>query len=206
MKKTIAFLAFALSLSAFAQESVILSSKNESVNAAEAIAVRTNKTPNTVEISFRIPMDNSVCERYETTLTLRTSSLHCGNDYRIRRVTERVCTRTNPHNKQCLNYENRTREIRTAHARTCMVPTTFCAQYGTATSYKRDTMKIKFKNLPALGDSESETFLISAEQKSYNGSNVVYEVKPLETLREYKVSQKKVLGLFKVDSYVVEEK
>jgi len=206
MKRTIVFLALVLSFSAFAQESVILSSKSESVNASEAIAVRTNKTPDTVEISFRIPMANSICERYETRHTLRTSSLHCGNEYRIRRVTERVCTRTNPHNKKCLNYENRTREIRTSHARTCMVPSTFCAQYGTATSYKRDTMKIRFKNLPALADSESETFLISAEQKNYDGSNVIYEVKPLETLREYKVSQKKVLGLFKVDSYVVEEK
>lgn len=206
MKKSLAILLMMFSLGAIAQESIQLNSSEENVNAPEAVVVRTNKTPDLVKITFQIPMANSVCERYETRHTLSTSSLHCGSEVRIRRVSERVCTRKNPHNGQCLNYENRIREVRSQYPRTCMVPTTFCAQYGTATSYKRDTMKIKFKNLPALGDSESETFHISAQQKNYDGSNVVYEVRPVETVREYKVIQKKVLGLFKIDSYVVQEK
>lgn len=206
MKKAIALLTLVLSLGAFAQESVELNAEEVSINASEAIVVRTNKTPGTVEITFLVPMANSICERYETRHVLRQSSVHCGYETRIRRVSQgRVCTRTNPHNGVCLNWRETFRQERVQYPRTCMVPETYCAQYGTATSMERDSMKIKFKGLPALGDSESETFSVAARQKTYDGENVVYDVKPLETLREYKVSQKKFLG-FKRDSYVVEEK
>lgn len=66
-------------------------------------------------------------------------------------------------------------------------------------------MKIRFKNLPPLGDSESETFKIAARQKERDSKNVTYDVTPVKTLKNYKVSQKKVLFL-NIDSYVVEEK
>lgn len=66
-------------------------------------------------------------------------------------------------------------------------------------------MKIRFKNLPPLGDSESETFKISARQKERDSKNAIYDFTPVKTLKNYKVSQKKVLFL-NIDSYVVEEK
>jgi hypothetical protein len=66
-------------------------------------------------------------------------------------------------------------------------------------------MKLKFKDLPALGDSESEAFSIIATQKRYDSGSLVFEVKPLETLREYEIKRKKIL-FFKTDTYVVEEK
>lgn len=66
-------------------------------------------------------------------------------------------------------------------------------------------MKIRFKDLPALGDSESETFSITATQKRYDSGSVVFEVKPLETLREYEVNRKKILFI-KTDTYEVTER
>jgi hypothetical protein len=86
-----------------------------------------------------------------------------------------------------------------------MVSETFCAEHGTSNTFTSDNVKIQFKDLPALADSESETFTVSAKQKGYDSGDVVYEVKPLETLREYKVTQKKIL-FFKRDAFVVEEK
>ena len=209
MKKAIALLTLVLSLGAFAQEAdtrIELNAEKIDVNASSAIVVRTNKSPGTVELTFRVPMANSVCERYETRHVLRSSGVYCGYDYFERRVpTGRVCTRTNPHNGQCLRYDQTYRIERVQRPRTCMVPETYCAQYGTATSYENDSMKIKFKDLPALADSESETFSIVATQKRYDSGSVVFEVKPLETLREYEIKRKKIL-FFKTDTYVVEEK
>jgi hypothetical protein len=86
-----------------------------------------------------------------------------------------------------------------------MVPESYCARFGTATSYETDKMKIKFKNLPALADSETETFSIKATQKRYDSGSVVFEVKPLETLREYQINREKFL-FFKKDTFVVSEK
>lgn len=208
MKKAIAFMAFVLSLGAYAQEAqrVELNAEKISVGASSAIVVRTNKSPDTVELTFRVPMANSVCERYETRYVVRTSGIHCGYDYFERRVrTGQQCVRRNPHNNECLRWADTFRIERVQRPRMCPVPETYCAQYGTATSYENDSMKLKFKDLPALGDSESETFSITATQKRYDSGSVVFEVKPLETLREYEVKRKKIL-FFKTDTYVIEEK
>lgn len=213
MKKTFAILALALSLAAIAQETtpaqapVELNAEKISINASSATVVRTNKSPNTVEISFRVPMANSVCERYETRHILRTSGAYCGYDIIERRVLAgRICTRKNPYKpEECLRWEDTFRIERVQRPRTCMVPETYCAQYGTATSYETDSMKLKFKDLPALADSETDTFSIVATQKRYDSGSVVYEVKALETIREYEIKRKKIL-FFNTDTYIVEEK
>lgn len=210
MKKTIALMALVLSLGAFAQENaqepIVLNADKIEVNASTATIVRTNQSPKTVELTFLVPMANAVCERYETRHVLRTSGVYCGYDVHTRRVrTGRTCVRVNPHNNECLRWADTFRTETVRRPRTCMVPETYCAQYGTATSYERDSMKIQFKNLPALGDSESETFTVEATQKRYDSGSVVFEVKPLETLREYEVKRKKIL-FFKTDTYIVQEK
>lgn len=210
MKKVTAFLILALSLSAFAQENIqqpiILDAEKIEVNSSMATVVRTNQSPNEIELTFLVPMANSVCERYETRHILRTSGAYCGFDVITRRVrTGRTCIRTNPQNGQCQKWADTFRRETIRRPRTCMVPETYCAQYGTATSFERDSMKIKFKNLPALADSESETFTIEATQKRYDSGSVVFEVKPLETLREYKVKREKFL-FWKKDVYVIQEK
>jgi hypothetical protein len=205
MKKTTAILTLILSFGAFAQERVQLDSKKVSVAAAEAIVVRTNQTPKKVKISFVVPMANSTCVRYETRYVYRTSGMHCGYDYRYRRVRgPSICVQRDSKGR-CTRYQQTWREQRYQYPRSCMVPESYCAQYGTSTSYDNDSMIIKFKDLPALADSESETFRISAKQRSRGTLDVVYEVKPLKTLREYKVTQKNILGMER-DRFVVQEK
>lgn len=195
-----------LSVGAFAQERVELNAEKVSVKGNKSILVRTNKTPDTVEVEFEVPMANQICERTETRHVLRRSGTYCGYDTFIRRVqVGQVCTRKNPYNDECLKFEPAFREERVTTERTCMVPESFCAQYGTSTSFIKDTMTIQFKKLPALGDSEGDTFEVGARQKNYDGIDVIYDFKPLETVQEYKVSQKRFL-FFKRDAFVVEKK
>lgn len=208
MKYIFILILYSLSLSAFAQETTIeLNSNKINVATSHANVIRTNKTPDIVKISFSVPMNNTVCERYETRMVLRTSGAYCGYDIITRRIRiGKVCIETNPGNGKCMRWGERYRTETVRRPRTCLVPETFCAEYGTSTSFIKDTMKIKFNDLPALGDSESETFNISARQKRHGSSDVVYEIIPVQTLREYEVVQKKLLFLFKRDFFVVQEK
>jgi|GEM_PF-1960830 hypothetical protein len=195
-----------LSLASYAlNPEVLLNSEKVDVSTSSATVIRTNATPETVEISFLVPMENSICERYETRMVYRTSGIECGYDVFTRTVsTGKRCIRTNPQGA-CLQWADSYRTETVRRPRSCMVPESFCAQYGTATTYEKDSMKIKFKDLPALGDSETEKFTVAARQNTFGSGNVVYDVKPLETLREYKVTQKKFL-FWKRDFYIVEEK
>ena len=206
MKKTLGLLALIASMSSFAQDAVVLNAREMKIDSDKAMIVRTNQSPKKVELKFLVPMSESVCVRHETRMVLRTSGHECGYDYFERRISAgSICVRTNPHNGDCLRFEETYRIERHQRARTCHVPESFCAEYGTATRYERDSMTIEFKDLPALADSEKETFSVVAEQKDYDGINVVYKVSPIETLRPYRVKQKKFLGI-KRDAYVVEEK
>lgn len=205
MKQVFTLIVMLFTLSAFAQESVILSNKNNSVQGSNALIIRTNQTPDNVVINVSVPMANSVCEAYDTRYVFRTSGLHCGYSTHVRRINERVCVRKNERGA-CISYQNRVRTQTVQTARSCSVPETFCAQYGTATSYKTDSVKIQFKDLPKLADSEQDVFSIVAKQKNYDGSDVVFEITPTETVRPYKVKQKKFLGLFSKDSFVVQER
>jgi hypothetical protein len=195
-----------LSFASFANASeVLLNNEKIDIQSSSATVIRTNQTPETVEISFLVPMENSICERYETRMVLRTSGFDCGYDVYTSTIrTGKTCIRMNPQG-QCQRWADNYRTETVRRPRTCMVAETFCAQYGTATTFMKDSMKIKFKNLPALGDSEAEKFTIAAKQKSYGSGNVNYDVKALETIREYKVTQKKFL-FWKRDFYIVEEK
>jgi hypothetical protein len=212
MKRSFTLIALFFSLAALAQEvripenKVPLEAETVKVDATEALVVRTNKTPELVEIFFNVRMSNQICEQYETRLVMRASGAQCGYNTTRRRVrTGTVCTRTNPYNNECVNHQDTWREELIQIPRTCMVPETVCGRYGTVYTSKSDSMKISFKKLPALGDSESETFSIVAEQKGYDKSDIIYHVNAVETLREYKIAQKKIL-FFKLDAFVVEEK
>lgn len=206
MKKIISNALLMLSFASMANATeIVLENEKMEVSASSATVVRTNKTPETVEISFLVPMENSVCQRYETRMVYRTSGIDCGYDVYTRTIsTGRTCVRMNPQG-HCVQWADTYRTETVRRPRSCMVSETFCAEYGTATTFEKDSMKIKFKDLPALGDSESEKFTISAQQRTYGSGNVVYDVKALETLREYKVTQKKFL-FWKRDFYIVEEK
>jgi hypothetical protein len=202
MKKTVALFAMLLSLGAMANEKVELDSKEVTIKAASAVVVRTSKTPETVKINFLVPMENSVCERYETEYVYRTSGSYCGYDTVRVRVSEGgTCIQRNRRG-DCVRWDEQYREVIEQVPLSCMVPEQSCVQYGTATSYKTNSMKIRFKKLPALGGSETDTFSITSRQKGYDRASVIYDVKPLETLKKYKVEQKKFLGI-ELDSYEV---
>ncbi len=207
MNRLLTIAALSISLTAVAQTSPVeLNAEKIEIRGDRATILRTNKTPKTVELTFSIPLKISVCERQETRIVVRTSGIHCGYDVFERRVPAgRVCTRTNPHNNECLRFEETYRIERVQRERTCPVPETYCAQYGTADSWMRDEMKIQFKDLPALGDSESDSFTVVARQKSYDSRKAIYEVSTLSTVRDYKIRQKKVL-FYNRDFFVVEEK
>ncbi len=207
MKRLLTIATLSLSLAALAQTAPIeLNAEKIEVRGDRATILRTNKTPETVELSFSIPLKVSVCERHETRVVVRTSGIHCGYDLIERRVPAgRVCARTNPHNNECLRFEETYRIERVQRERTCPVPETYCAQYGTADSWMRDEMKIQFKDLPALGDSESDSFTVVARQKEYDSRKAIYDLSTLSTVRDYKIRQKKVL-FYKRDVFVVEEK
>jgi hypothetical protein len=203
MKLMTSLFALLVCTSVFAQEKVLLESKEVSVNDTQAILVRTNKTPNKVKVTFKVAMSETVCEQYDTRYVVRTSGSYCGYATTYRIINERVCTRRNPGNNACVRYENRTRRVAYTTARACPVPETYCSRYGSATSYDSDKVVFKFKNLPALADSEQDTFAVSAKQKRYGGSNVVYDVKALETVQPYEIKDRGFLGS---DRFVIKVK
>lgn len=210
MKKLIAFLALSLTVSAFAQVQIEINSDEVHVNAPEAILVRTNRTPNKVKVTFTVPMSNTVCQRYDSRVLSRTVMVHCGTDYRIEPFFTTECFRRNPHNGQCLATRQVRHERRIPIQRMC--PTvqhyteTFCAQHGTAVTHEADSMKLNFKKLPRLGDSEADSFIVRAHQENHGGNNVVWEMSAVQTTHEYKIGRRKVLGLFKTDGFTVELK
>ncbi|HXH76308.1 MAG TPA: hypothetical protein VNJ08_15155 [Bacteriovoracaceae bacterium] len=210
MKQILAILTFSLSLSAIAQQEVLLNAKEVTVNSADAILVRTNQTPRDVKVNFNVPMSSSICERHETRYVPTTVLVNCGTDYRIDRTVRRECIRRNPHNNECLNWKDLVSTHRVPVTRYCPtivnVPETYCAQFGTAVRHEIDSMKLTFKNLPALADSERDTFIANARQGSYGGGNVVWSMKAVQTVLEYKISERKVLGLFNTDGFKIEVK
>lgn len=204
MKKLIALLALTFTVGAFAQERVVLTSKNVSVSAQEAILVRTNKTPDTVVVTFRVPMANSVCQQYAERTVIVTSGYQCGYHERVTGYTTRtVCVRTNPHNGQCVNSRTERIPVVSRYPRSCPVRETYCASYGTSTRFESDDVKIKFKNLPALGDSEEDQIRVVAKQKRYDGEAVVYDISIIQSVGEYEVKDR---GLFGSDKYVIQPK
>ncbi len=198
MKMTIAFLTLISSLCAFAQERVILDSKEIRINASEAIVVRTSATPDEVKLNFQVPMGNSYCSetavRQAPGLCTRTA---------FRTVRETVCVRRNPYNNQCLNSQTRYTQQPVIQRYACMVPESYCARYAVGTMTETDTVKIKFKKLPSLGGTEEETFFVRAQQKRLDSGNVVYDVIPQQTVGEYEVKDRGFLGS---DKFVIQPK
>lgn len=195
---------FSFPIASFAQERVLLNEKQIDINSSEAIVVRTADTPKVVKLNFMVPMSKSVCEQYSVRTVLVTSGVQCGYDRRFagyRRTTTCVATRPNG---GCARTVTSTHPVYQTYPRTCSVQETYCAQYGTITVMEQDQVKIKFKNLSPLAGSEEETFRIKAEQKNYDGENVVYKIEILDAIgSNYEVVKK---GLFGFDSYVIRSK
>lgn len=224
MKHFFAFLILSVSVSAIAQETVLLNSKSISVNADQAILVRTSSTPDKVEVTFQVPMANTFCVEstveYVHRICTRTEFLY--RDVRVCRDVVRTTpapTSTSPRGPRynpgtgTTTTVTRTERVCTMERQNvgsrpvpydCSYSRNLCLRYAQGTSFESDKVKIKFKNLPDLGGSEQETFRVAARQRTVDGSNVVYDITPLETSgREYEVKSK---GLFGIDSYVIQGK
>lgn len=193
-------------VSVFAQEKVLLESKKVTVNDTKAILVRTNKTPNKVKVTFsKVAFSESVCERYATRMVFRTSGSYCGYVRQPYRTTEAYCVSRNQAGR-CTVTRIRPVIVYRSFARTCPVPENYCAQYGTAVQYDNDSVVIKFDDLPALGDSEEDTFVVTARQKNYGGGNVVYNIIPQDTVVPYKVKSTGVFAFLGVDRFKISVK
>jgi len=204
MKKIFTLIALTLSVGAFAQERVLLNTKSVSARSTEAVLVRTAQSPEIVEVTFQVPMTDTVCQGYSTRVVMVTSGSQCGYNERVTGYTTRtICTRTNPHNGQCLRSEVQRIPVVQRYARTCQVSETYCSSYAPITRFESDLVKIKFKNLPALGGTEEDTFMVKARQRSRDGENVVYDITAIQTVVPYSIEKKGILGY---DSYVIEVK
>lgn len=227
MKKILALLVLTVSVGAIAQteETVLLNSKEVSVNSDRAILVRTAQTPDKVTVTFQVPMASSYCAEprteYIPRMCQRTEQV-----YRTQEVCRNVTTTTNnpaPTTPRGPRYNGTstssgttttTRRVCTQErvyvgtrsvAYDCSYYNNYCARYGTDVRRESDKVKIKFKDLPAIGGTEQETFRVAAQQRSKDGSNVVYDINILSTVenREYEVKSKGILGF---DSYVIQPK
>lgn len=198
MKQFFSLVILLSAFNSFAQERVLLNSKEVRINASEAILVRTSETPDDVKLNLQVPMDNQYCAetgmRQVSSICSRTVYRHGG---------QTVCVRRNPYNNVCLNSQTRYTEVPSRQTYSCLVPQSYCVRYDVGTSYEMDSVKIKFKKLPSLGGSEEETFLIRAQQKRLDSGNVVYEIIPQSTLGDYEVKDKGFLGS---DKFVIQQK
>lgn len=215
MKKLITLLAVTISLGAFAQERVVLRSKTVSVNGSSAVLVRTSETPDKVEVTFRVPMESTICVRNEVEYVQRTC-YRTEQMYQTRQVCRNVTTTPTPAPNRPTgpryNPPSQTRRVCTNErvyvgtrqiAYDCSYSRSYCAQHEVVSNPKSDKVKIKFKNMPNLGGTEEDTFEIVTEQRTRDGENVVYNINPISTVIPYKVEKKGILGY---DSYVIAPK
>jgi hypothetical protein len=81
--------------------------------------------------------------------------------------------------------------------------TSKCVQTKQVTTNEADRLKISFKNLPAIGGTEEDTFKVIARQRGLDRENVVYEISTIKTTLPYFIISKGILGY---DSYSIELK
>ncbi len=203
MKKILlAIIASATFTSAFAQEAVNLDRDRIFINSHEAVLTRTNQTPKKIKIEMMVPMSEPVCERRETRMVYRTSSIYCGSVVERRVIQDRECVQRDANNR-CVTYRRTERVVTRQIPRTCLVPETYCSQYGSVTDYEKDSVTIEFKKASNLAEGEQELFSIRAEQKRMGSDSVNYNIETLEAQKEYSVKRG---GIFNRGTYFIEGK
>jgi hypothetical protein len=205
MKKLLLLSMALLSLSTFAQEAIEINSGILHFDGSEVLLARTNQSPGKVRVNLQVPARSTECVRTSYRDVTITSGAICGYNHVVRRVSRgRVCARKNPYSGECVHWREVFEDRRVAVPRTCIRPQSYCSQYGTVTSNIDVSTEIVFVDLPALGDTESDTILVRATQKSHGSDGVAWEIEPVQTVVPYKVKQRKTLGIFSKNSYAVE--
>ena len=189
MKHVLKCLPLIVSFSAIAQREVTpVSSKHVAVTGSKAILVRTNETPDMVRLVFKMSIPQKVCKATALQTVTKTSATECGSDSKEVRV-QRGRNR----------YETVTREF----PRTCQVKQTVCVSEAIELSEEFDTVRVIFRDLPALGDGETDKFVVTAHAQSVETPDFRFSVKPLATALPYRVHQVRFLGLVAVDRFEV---
>lgn len=188
MKKFIALLALTVSVGAFAQEVIYATQENLDSPSPLAEIIRQEGSPEKINVEFHnIPM--TVYEpRYET---------RPGTCYR--NVTRTICRnvpRANPPRQTCSS-------ISRTEPYACYVQTRVYPDIRRDFT-RSDKVKIKFKDLPALRDGQTEVFSVMARQDG-NSEDVEYMIQSKTTVTgaPYEVKKKGILGY---DSYVIQAK
>lgn len=204
MKKLITLIALTLSVGAFAQETKILDASDVSVASPNVTLVRTSQTPDKVEVMFNnIPMTSYECVESRNTEV----RYQCGQTAPVVIGTRRepVCLQYYPNTNRCRTMGTREVPVTRTETRYCTRYESQCLRHADIVRYASDKVKIKFKGLPNLGGTEEETFQVTASQNGRDSLNVVYSIRPIQTInnRTYEVNKKGILGY---DSYVIEPK
>ena len=192
-----------MSVGAFAQETKILDGSSDFfVAGASATLVRTAQSADKFEVTFQnIAMTRSEAQ-YETVTRPGTCYRPVQHTQTRTTCTNGPRTPQNPSGRSCHTGQVTTT---TQVPYSCMVTSTVYRGQLTIPYTGSDKVKIKFKGLPNLGGSETETFDIVAFQKDSSSSNVIYTITPRSTTNGagYAVEKKGILGY---DSYVIEPK
>jgi hypothetical protein len=204
MKKMMTLLALTISVGAFAQDTKVLDSSDVSVRTPNATLIRTSQTPNKVEIMFNnIPMTSYECVESRN-IEVR---YQCGQTAPVVIGTRRepFCIQYYPNTNRCRTMGTRQVPVTRTETRYCTRYETQCLRHADIVRMGSDKVKIKFKGLPNLGGTEQETFEVVASQNGRDSLNVVYSIRPIQTINNaaYAVEKKGILGY---DSYVIEPK
>lgn len=182
---------------------VLLNQKEIHVSGESALLIRTHQTPDKVKIKMAVPMKDTVCLQHGSRLVTRRDELRCGSHLEQRTSNcSRVCVRSttcaaNQPNcrPRCLTYETRCSVQQVRVVNICTFSETFCAQSGVRiTGTKTDQVTIKFKDLPALREGETESFSLAAHQARINGSNVEFSLQNENTIQQYLIKVRDFLG------------
>lgn len=141
-----------------------------------------------VRLTFKMPIKQRVCKATELRSLMKASAADCGTETRTVRVQRA---------------RNVTEEVSREYAKSCMVRESVCVFEAIELSEESDTIRITFRDLPQLRDSESESFLVTAEATSVENTDFRFTVKTLETVETYKVLQVRLLGLLAMDRFEV---
>ena len=203
MKKLITIVALTLSVGAFAQVTEVLDKSDETVGSSKATLIRTLDTKDKFEVTFQnIPLEFYRC----TQSHVQTRTYACGTtSHQVGTRNVPTCVEYYPGTNRCRRMETRTVPVMRNETRYCTSTDVICDQKQWVTESTNDKVKIKFKNLPDLAGTETESFLVEAFQKDRDFSNVSYRITPISTLNgaTYVVEKKGILGY---DSYVIEPK
>lgn len=217
---SIALLATVSTFSAVANETaqgtadgyrVEMNSKHITLTDNSATLIRTSETPNRVKIKLPVELDKLVCVESGYVQHSGIDASRCGvypvvryayRDVRILiRASRRECSRVRGNqNETCVNYpaEYRVDRVRYEYleqvAASCTWEEYECVRKAPRLNSEMRTVTLKFKRLAKLSATETETYELTSLQKRFDGNNVDYNLRAVDTKGDVKIKSRD--GLF----------